>query len=77
MKYRIVSKINRYGETVYKVQESVLGIIWMTVRYIGFQPPHPDFMIPADCIVNCVFSRIEDAEKCLKALNENKPKTNQ
>jgi len=76
MKYRIVSKINRYGETVYKVQESVLGIIWMTVRYIGFQPPHPDLMVPAACTVNCVFDRIEDAEKCLKALNENKPKTN-
>ena len=76
MKYRIVSRINRYGEIVYKVQESVLGIIWMTVRYFGFQPPHPDFMIPADCTVNCVFSSIEDAEKCLKALNENKQKTN-
>ena len=45
----------------------------MTVRYVGFEPPHPDLMVPAACTINCVFNRIEDAEKCLKTLNENKP----
>jgi len=70
MKYRIVSKYEN-NEVIYKVQENPLfglPLFWTTVTYWGPKPPHPDLAVPGPCTVNCVFSDIKDAEKCLNGL---------
>lgn len=76
MRYRIITKIKK-GEIQYMVQSNFLfgfPFFWRTVTYIGYLPPHPDLTIPANCIVNCVFSNSNDAEKCLIALSGSKNK---
>ena len=69
MKYRIIGKIGKDGEIHYKVQESLLGIIWTTVKWEAAEAPHPDLMIPGNCTIVAVFGNdIQSAEKCLKGL---------
>lgn len=70
MKYRIVGKYKN-NKVIYKVQENPLfglPLFWTTVTYWGPDAPHPDLVVPGDCTVNCIFSNIEDAEKCLNGL---------
>ena len=72
MKYRIIGKIKKDGKIHYKVQESLLGIIWTTVTWDGAFAPHPDLVIPGPCEVSAIFGDdIEAAEKCLKGLYKN------
>lgn len=69
MKYRIIGKIGKDEEIHYKVQESLLGIIWNTVKWQAAEAPHPDLIIPGNCIINAIFGDdIQSAEKCLKGL---------
>ena len=69
MKYRIIGKPKRNGEICYRVQESLLGIIWTTVKWDAVEAPHPDLRIPGPCTINAVFGNdIQSAEKCLKGL---------
>lgn len=67
--YRIIGKIKKDKKLHYKVQESLLGIIWTTVKWEATEAPHPDLRIPGPCTVNAVFGDdIQSAEKCLKGL---------
>ena len=69
MKYRIIGKFKN-NKIQYKVQSSLFGLpfTWRTVQYLGYEPPHKDLTVPAECTVNCVFNSADDAEKCLIGL---------
>lgn len=60
------------GVKKYKVQINPLfgfPFLWFTASYCSLNPPHPDLAIPSLCEVNCVFSTLEDAKKCLTGLS--------
>ena len=72
IKHRILELIYNNGTRKYKVQENLLfglPLFWTTVTYWGPKPPHPDLAVPGCCTVNCVFSTLEDAKKCLIGLS--------
>ena len=72
IKYRILECTYNNGIKEYKVQINPLfgfPFLWFTWSYSSLNPPHPDLAIPALCQVNCVFSTLEDAEKCLIGLS--------
>jgi hypothetical protein len=72
IKYRILEYTYNNGSKKYKVQENLLfglPLFWFTCSYSSLNPPHPDLAIPAFCEVNCVFSTLEDAKKCLIGLS--------
>jgi hypothetical protein len=60
------------GRKNYKVQINPLfglPFLWFTTSFYSLDPPHPDLAVPALCEVNCVFSNLEDAKKCLTGLS--------
>lgn len=72
IKYRILECVYNDGTKKYKVQENLLfglPLFWFTTSFCSLNPPHPDLAVPALCEVNCVFSKLEDAKKCLIGLS--------
>jgi len=70
-RYRILECVYNNGSKNYKVQKSIIlfPFLWFTVSFYSLDPPHPDLAVPALCEVNCVFSTLEDAKKCLIGLS--------